>query len=59
MKTVYKTYCAFYFLVNRAPVFCVFSLLALAAWHKAAGLVHQGNSDKTVYQTYSTVHFGT
>ena len=34
-------------------------LLALAAWHRAAGLVHQPNSQKTVYKTYSTGYFVT
>ena len=30
---------------------CEFPKLALAAWHKAAGLVRQRNSEKTVYKT--------
>ena len=32
-------------------------LVALGAWHKAVGLVHQWNPEGTVSKPYSTVHF--
>ena len=43
--------------VGFVSCFCEFPWLALAAWQKAAGLVHQCNSEKTVSITSRTVHF--